>query len=209
MAISQQDYDSDEGAEPFRLVVNYDPMLDNIHDKISGTQTQYREVIIRDPLTNQPRLNSAGKPLTYMKQEYVPKAGVKPLMNQDGVEQVMECLQTVVNRATTMASMSLSDIVYACNITVSALNDNITLNSQIYGIENMAAWFSQTKIIRNFLFNYLSAIKNGGFREWSENILGVRYDRPVQAPNMQRKQGVLERLFSRRQMVDNNASFGD
>lgn len=199
----------DSNADPIRLMVTYDPILDNIHDKLAGTTTIYKEEYLRDPLTNQPITNSAGRPITFLKQTAIPKDGVSAITNGDGVEFCMGALNAVVNRATTFADMSLSDIVYEANSTVSALNDNITINSQKYGINNLAAWFSMTKIIRNFLFNYLSAVKNGGMRDWSASVLGVGYDINTGTGNSRpmRQQGIIERLFARKGMTDADGNF--
>jgi hypothetical protein len=200
----------EDGDEPFRLMVDYSPILDNIHDRIAGTTTVYKEEVLRNPLTNQPITNSQGKPITYLKQTAIPKDGVEPLCNKSGVDFVMGALNSVVNRGIAFADVGLSDIVYTANDTVQLLNDNITLNSQKYGITNLAAWKSMSKLIRNFLFNFLSSVKYGGLREWSGNILGVGYQmggdgsgRPIR-----KQEGILQRMFSRKQMVDNDAQFG-
>ena len=198
----------ENAAEPFKLMVTYDPILDNIHDSISGTITTYKEEYLRDPLTNQPITNSAGKPITFLKQTPIPKDGVEPLMGKDGIEFVMGALQSVVNRAVAFANLGMSDIVYTCNDTITLLNDNITLNSQYYKIRSLSAWKSITKQIRNFLFNFLSAVKYGGLRDWAAGVVGVGYELPISAAQPQSRQGVLQRLFSRKQMVDTDSQYG-
>ena len=197
-----------EQQEPFSLMVTYDPILDSIHDSIAGTTTTYKYEAMRDPVTNQPITNSAGKPLTYLKQTAVPKDGVTPMVNKDGVEYVMGVLNSVVNKTSSFANYSLSDIVYAANSAVAALS-NITLNSQKYGISNMAAWYNETKIIRNFLFGYLSAVKNGGLKDWSERILGVQYGMSMGGMPEHRQEGILSRLFQRKQMTNTDSQYGD
>lgn len=89
------------------------------------------------------------------------------------------------------------------------MNASISLNSQRYGVTNMSAWYAKTKSMRNFLFKYLSAVKNGGFKEWSETILSEEHGYSDASGGQMQKQpkGILQRLFSRRQLTDNKASY--
>jgi hypothetical protein len=198
----------DEQVAPFTLMVEYSPVLDRIHDSIAGTQTIYKEEVMRNPLTNQPITNSEGKPLTYLKQTSIPKDGVEPIMNKDGVAFVMGVLQDVVNRAGSFADMNDSAIVYETITMVGALNAGITLNSQKYSLTSMSAWYAKTKSLRNFIYKYLSSVKNGGLKEWSENILSESFGHSDDG-GMQQQQpkGILQRLFSKRQLTDNKAGY--
>ncbi len=199
------------GENPVSLMLEYSPVLDSIHDRLAGTITVYKEEVLRNPLTNQPITNSAGKPLTYLKQQAIPKDGVTALLNKDGVDFCMGALTGVVNRATAFANVGLSDIVFTCNDVCGLLNDNVTINSQHYGIVNLAAWKSETRVIREFLWNYLSSVKGGGMRDWSGGILGVNYNSPMGGVPIQprREGGLLQRIFTpRKQLTDNNSQYG-
>lgn len=198
----------DEQIAPFTLMVEYSPVLDKIHDSLAGTTTVYKEEVMRNPITNQPITNSDGKPLTYLKQTAVPKDGVTPMMNNDGVAFVMGVLQDVVNRAGSFADMSDSAITYETITMIGALNAGITLNSQLYELKSMSLWYAKTKSLRNFIYKYLSSVKNGGLKEWSETILSEAHGftdsmggQPAQP------KGILQRLFSKRQLTDNKASY--
>ncbi len=199
--------DYNDNDEPFKLMVDYSPVLDKIHDSLAGTQTIYTQETMKDPLTNQPIKNSEGKPYIYLKQKAIPKEGVTPVLNKDGVEFVMGVLQAVVNRAGAFASMSESAIVYEANDTVTALNDNITLNTGFYQVKNLAAWKSETKVIRNFIYKFGESIKGGQMMDWSSGILGINYSPGESSSMPQRKEGLLERMFSRKGMVDNREQF--
>ena len=198
------DYE-ETNADPIRYMFDYDPILDNFHDKMAGTTTVYKEEVLRNPMTNQPITNSEGKPITYLKQTRIPKSGVEPLMDTEAIDFAMGALQGVVNKASAFAMMTQGDIVYEACSTVAALNDAITLNSQKYHITNMGAWFSQTKLIRNFVYKYGLAVKGGNLKDWSTGVMGVKYQ--MDLPKPQQQEGFLQRAFHRRGMVDNNQNF--
>lgn len=198
--------DYNDNQDPVRYMFDYDPILDKFHDTLSGTTTVYKEEVLRNPLTNQPVTNSEGKPITYLKQTAIPKEGVEPMMDKSAIDFVMGALSDVVNRAGAFAAMTQSDIVYEAISTSSALNDNITLNSQKYGIKNMSAWFAELKLIRNFVYKYGLAVKGGNLKTWSSDVMGIKYQTDLN-PRPQQQQGMLSRLFSRKGMIDNHANF--
>jgi hypothetical protein len=104
--------------------------------------------------------------------------------------------------------MNDSAIVYETITMVGALNAGITLNSQKYSLTSMSAWYAKTKSLRNFIYKYLSSVKNGGLKEWSENILSESFGHSDDG-GMQQQQpkGILQRLFSKRQLTDNKAGY--
>lgn len=198
--------ESDDNSDPIRFLFDYDPILDKIFDKLAGTQTIYHPEVQRHPLTNQPITNSEGKPIIFLKQDRVPRTGVNPMMDANAIDFIMGGLQGLVNRAAAFSRKTQSDIVYETCSTIASFNDNITLSSQKYHIYDMGAWFAETKLLRNFIYDFGLGAKEGNLKDFATDIMGVRYT-PSITPQQQREGGFLSRLFQRKGMVDNNANF--
>jgi hypothetical protein len=203
--MTMAEYD-DNNSDPIRFLFDYDPILDKIYDKLAGTQTVYHPEVQKHPLTNQPITNSEGKPIIFLKQTRVSRDGVTSMMDANAIDFVMGGLQGIVSKAGAFANKSQADIVYETCSTIASFNDNITLSSQKYHITDMGAWFAETKLLRNFIYDFGLAAKDGNLKNFATDIMGVKYT-PDAAPRPQQEGNVLSRLFKRRGMVDNSQNF--